>query len=889
MSDPRPKLTRRRGACEECRQKKVRCNGANPCNHCQQNGSPCKYNLRRSRRCLQEKNTQTVGEHVFTTTQPYAVNGGTMPGPSNLSSYSEAVIGQTTQQPANHVDIPFDKSHFSQFVPDNVHPYPSLDLSDEMIQETGQPKNIGISPMLNWLDWGYDQNLHQHSTAQSCDLLEAEAGNGTAEYTLALLYGRIVVDKAEGTSGFGSEQSSHEEAHSKYVHYTVYKYLANPFEESFKELEGPSLFIKEQDVMQIQEHFVHPEKPPIDVSDMSLLMVSLAWGALLDPEVSSVSQVALLDAVLEISTMLLHQNRSVRQFLALVAAVQKTGSENLPALILGSVSTVASLNLHLEPILRRNCVSEEQVIQAKRALWVLYCIDKSRALRWQTFSLVDKGSLPTMSLRDDTLQSDIPTVPSLQWLEVRCQYSRICSDILQLRVNADKERSKDGASHRRLLQDLMSPVFLRDVAAPNIYMQACRLVRLWEIKAKCAAGRPFDASGDIFKAALDAVFGFAFGPSWQHSAMQPLIDAITHISVDHGAPDSPASFPEGTQDEVVTATLSLVAAVEKVQGSLSMKLTWLLLSLTPTLRRARRVRERYITDAIREAIAHVIRTSETHTQPLVTSAVEHMVVREQRLADEAGRRPDFFSSAMRGELFGFIVGGHDTTSTTVAWGVKYLADHIPVQERFRTALYAAGSQAKTEGRCPSADEILALRVPYLDAVIEEILRCGGTTPALDREAMVDTQILGRHIPKGTTVLLLTQGPSIRSPPFRVDERLRSETYSSRANSTVHGRSWADHNAEVFDPDRWLVRSQDKNGQDEESFDGTSGPTLAFGLGPRGCWGRRLAYVELRLYLVLIVWNFHLSPCPPELSSYSSIAGITSKPRQCYVRLTRVDL
>ncbi|KAJ6284299.1 heme binding protein, partial [Bipolaris maydis] len=435
--------------------------------------------------------------------------------------------------------------------------------------------------------------------------------------------------------------------------------------------------------------------------------------------------------------------------------------------------------------------------------------------------------------------------------------------------------------HRRLLQDLMSPVFLRDVAAPNIYMQACRLVRLWEIKAKCAAGRPFDASGDIFKAALDAVFGFAFGLSWQHSAMQPLIDAITHISVDHGAPDSPASFPEGTQDEVVTATLSLVAAVEKVQGSLSMKLTWLLLSLTPTLRRARRVRERYITDAIREAIAHVIRTSETHTQPLVTSAVEHMVVREQRLADEAGRRPDFFSSAMRGELFGFIVGGHDTTSTTVAWGVKYLADHIPVQERFRTALYAAGSQAKTEGRCPSADEILALRVPYLDAVIEEILRCGGTTPALDREAMVDTQILGRHIPKGTTVLLLTQGPSIRSPPFRVDERLRSETYSSRANSTVHGRSWADHNAEVFDPDRWLVRSQDKNGQDEESFDGTSGPTLAFGLGPRGCWGRRLAYVELRLYLVLIVWNFHLSPCPPELSSYSSIAGITSKPRQCY--------
>jgi hypothetical protein len=42
--------------------------------------------------------------------------------------------------------------------------------------------------------------------------------------------------------------------------------------------------------------------------------------------------------------------------------------------------------------------------------------------------------------------------------------------------------------------------------------------------------------------------------------------------------------------------------------------------------------------------------------------------------------------------------------------------------------------------------------------------------------MVDTQIPGRHIPKGTTVLLLTQGTSIRSLPFYVDEHLRSEIY-----------------------------------------------------------------------------------------------------------------
>ncbi|KAI2478273.1 Cytochrome P450 [Pyrenophora tritici-repentis] len=134
----------------------------------------------------------------------------------------------------------------------------------------------------------------------------------------------------------------------------------------------------------------------------------------------------------------------------------------------------------------------------------------------------------------------------------------------------------------------MSPGFLRNVAAPNIYTQACQLLRLWQTKARIASGRPFDASDDIFKAALDAVFGFAFGPSWPHSALQPTMDAVKSMDELPGTDtDSPVTFREGPSDEVVAATLELVAAVEKVQGT-SMKLTWALLSLTPAVRRARR-------------------------------------------------------------------------------------------------------------------------------------------------------------------------------------------------------------------------------------------------------------------------------------------------------------
>lgn len=463
--------------------------------------------------------------------------------------------------------------------------------------------------------------------------------------------------------------------------------------------------------------------------------------------------------------------------------------------------------------------------------------------------------------------------------------------------------------HRRILQDLMSPGFLRHAAAPNIHVQACQLLRLWELKAQHAHGRPFDAGRDIFHAALDAVFGFAFGPHWPHSATKPKIDALltsaasgSISSISSSSPsddiDVPITFPEPVQDHVIHATLGLTEAVEKVQGTLSMTLTWALLSLTPTLRRARRVRDQYIMSAIQDAVSRMLRQDQSATKAqhpddkhAVSSAVDHMVQRERQLAERLDRKPDYFSSAMRGELFGFVVGGHDTTSTTVAWGVKFLADHPESQERLRHALHEACPAAKEGCRIPSAEEILDMNAPYLDAVIEETLRCGGTSPGLDREAMLDTHILGHAIPKGTTVLLLTQGPSIRSPPFDIDQGLRSATHASRANTTkTPARSWAAHHPSQFYPERWLLSPPAGSGNMSEKpvFDPTAGPTLAFGLGLRGCWGRRLAYVELRLYLALIVWNFRLLSCPADISSYAMTAGITSKPNQCFVRLTKAS-
>jgi cytochrome P450 len=242
---------------------------------------------------------------------------------------------------------------------------------------------------------------------------------------------------------------------------------------------------------------------------------------------------------------------------------------------------------------------------------------------------------------------------------------------------------------------------------------------------------------------------------------------------------------------------------------------------------------------------------------------------------------------IRSQIFGFVIGGHDTSSTTITWALKFLADDQSVQAKLRSSLQDSMPKAKSEMRNPTIEEILRTKNHYLDATIEEFLRCSGTVPMVDREALCDTELLGRRIPKGTVVLLLGQGASMRSPAFDIDPSLRRQT-SEGTWAGEKERAWDPDGINEFDPERWLVASS-SDGSGAKEFDGTAGPQLAFSLGPRGCYGKRLAYLELRILLSLIVWNFELLQCPQELSGYEGIAGITRKPVQCYVRLRMVNL
>ncbi|KAL3447616.1 cytochrome P450 monooxygenase [Aspergillus insuetus] len=462
---------------------------------------------------------------------------------------------------------------------------------------------------------------------------------------------------------------------------------------------------------------------------------------------------------------------------------------------------------------------------------------------------------------------------------------------------------------RRLLQDLMGPKFLGDVAAPRVYGCAMDLVRVWRGKLRLGGGRAFSAREDMFYATVDAILKFSFGDAFVHPTLEAQMGMLQGLDCEetvrlnsvpvpaqrgHGQGDldsldedtAPAVFGEAPIHPSVRALLDAASIIEELQRSAVPKLTYWWISRKKGYREAQRLKDGYIRDHMARAVCR-LEDSDREEKPgnQSQSAVDLMVAREKQLAQQEGREPDYLSRIMSDEIFGFVVGGHDTTSTTLLWGLKLLTANPEAQSRLRACLQSAHAQAIKERRPPSIREITHTPIAYLDAAIEEILRCGNTSPVITREATVDTTVLGHPVPKGTNVFMLSNGASFFAPSFDIAESARSKTsQASRDRKLDESGDMA-----AFLPDRWLVSGSACGTNDGAwEFDATAGPQLVFGLGTRGCYGRRFAYLEMRVLVTLIVWHFELLGVPEGLASWAAVDGLSHQPRECFVRLREIE-
>ncbi|KAJ4171553.1 hypothetical protein NW754_013321 [Fusarium falciforme] len=432
--------------------------------------------------------------------------------------------------------------------------------------------------------------------------------------------------------------------------------------------------------------------------------------------------------------------------------------------------------------------------------------------------------------------------------------------------------------NKELVRDLMSVNFLQNVSSPEIYEKFALLVDLWNGKARLSNGRPFDAAEDIHNAALDIIMAASFGLGLEQSQIAKQTRELEGAS-SPGGRDDVFEFKQVPLDEELrfftTLTDSIIVAARSPLPRLG---HFLYRNLSPMMRRAAAGRDRLRN---REIAKSVERRRSGHPE---RCALDNMLAREDVIAEKEGRKPNYYSQVIQSELLGYLVGGHDTTSSVIRWACKYLTDDQRVQSLLRKALYQAYPGAAAENRLPTVAEITKNQhVAYLDAVIEESLRHSRAASITLRQAMVDTQILGVHIPKGTTVGMMASGPGMLAPSVEVDYGKRS------ANSKAHREKvppFDNSNITEFLPERWLRTQKTESGEEETVFDPNGGPAQAFGLGPRGCFGKKLAYIELRIFFTMIFWEFKMNPIKPELRKQDESVALTRSPKYVYLSLEK---
>lgn len=437
-------------------------------------------------------------------------------------------------------------------------------------------------------------------------------------------------------------------------------------------------------------------------------------------------------------------------------------------------------------------------------------------------------------------------------------------------------------NNRNLINHLMAPTFIREVSAPEVYMAANTLIKLWKLKCNMAKGRPFSAHHDVTFAVLDSIFASSFGLAESETNTIQNIRALDNIELAFPNDfDEPLSFPEGYTPETFSAVLTLANSVTDTQLSPVPVLTSWVIRKFPYMRKAEAIKDKYIRDKVEECVQ--LMESEPTTKP--KSALHSVLLRERGLATKEGRKPQYRKRAIADEFFGFMTAGHDTSATTIAWGLKMLTDNPAAQSRLRDELRAAFPTASRERREPTYFELSRAHIPYLDAVVDEVLRHANTIAFVARQALQDTTVLGRRIPKGTNIFLMANGPGYLEPNMRLEDETRSPGARQGGKSALTG-AWTDGDIAKFQPERWLEKDPDTGA---EIFNSMAGPSLAFGMGLRGCFGRKLALQVLKIHFELIVWHFELLLTPTKLSGYEAIQKFAREPTQCYIRLKEVDL
>jgi cytochrome P450 len=199
-----------------------------------------------------------------------------------------------------------------------------------------------------------------------------------------------------------------------------------------------------------------------------------------------------------------------------------------------------------------------------------------------------------------------------------------------------------------------------------------------------------------------------------------------------------------------------------------------------------------------------------------------------------------------------LVAGHKTMTSALQIACYTLAQYPEVQNRLREEIWQAYPNV-ANGVLPDAS--IEVKLPYLDAVLNELLRLYPPVAHMFRLSVSTTTVCGVTIPAGSTVVV-----------------------SQWAMNRSHAQWESD--AEEFRPERWLEERSRPN-------------LLTFSKGPRNCIGEGFARKELAVLVSAMIARFSLSIVQGDEEEGGTVRrvqqGITLKVKGgCRVGVLEVD-
>ncbi|KAF5649458.1 cytochrome p450 [Fusarium tjaetaba] len=181
--------------------------------------------------------------------------------------------------------------------------------------------------------------------------------------------------------------------------------------------------------------------------------------------------------------------------------------------------------------------------------------------------------------------------------------------------------------------------------------------------------------------------------------------------------------------------------------------------------------------------------------------------------------PDRSTKGLVDEAFSLVIGGIETTVTTITYGVWCILKNPEVEKMMLEELRTVETNSDGLMEYPNL-----MNLPYLTAVIHETLRIFSPAPG----------ILTRLVPSGGT----KYGSHF----------LPADTSVSTAQRLIHYDPVLFPEPETFMPERWLDNSDKASKKNP----------IPFSNGPHMCVGLNLSYMEAYIFLGNLIRRFDLS-------------------------------